>query len=104
MKGGRRRHKLLKPKRGSRYNKTLELLSKGDQQRERVQKAIDYRFVRALDMFGRSDSKRAERYRYWGLKRRSNEQTREDYIKEVNQILESMGLKIPHPLKGRRYM
>jgi ring-1,2-phenylacetyl-CoA epoxidase subunit PaaA len=86
------------------YNKTLQLLSKGDQQRERVQNAIDYWYVRALDMFGRSGSKRAERYRYWGLKRRSNEQAREDYIKEVNPILESMGLKIPDPLKGRRYI
>jgi ring-1,2-phenylacetyl-CoA epoxidase subunit PaaA len=86
------------------HNKTLELLSKGDEQKERVQKAIDYWYVRALDMFGRSGSKRAERYRYWGLKRRSNEQARADYMKEVNPILVSMGLKVPDPLKGRRYM
>ena len=33
------------------YNKTVELLSKGDEQKERVQKAIDYWYVRALDMF-----------------------------------------------------
>ena len=38
------------------YNKTRELLSKGDEQKERVQKAIDYWYVRALDMFGRSGS------------------------------------------------
>jgi 1,2-phenylacetyl-CoA epoxidase catalytic subunit len=55
-------------------------------------------------MFGRSGSKRADRYRYWGLKRRTNEQAREDYMKEVNPILEKMGLKVPDPLKGRRYM
>jgi ring-1,2-phenylacetyl-CoA epoxidase subunit PaaA len=86
------------------YNKTLELLTKGDEQKERVQKAIDYWYVRALDMFGRSGSERAERYRYWGLKRRSNEQAREDYMKEVNRILINMGLKVPDPLKGRRYI
>lgn len=86
------------------YNKTRELLSKGDEQKERVQRAIDYWYVRALDMFGRSGSKRAERYRYWGLKRRTNEQAREDYINEVNPILLSLGLKIPDPLKGRRYI
>jgi ring-1,2-phenylacetyl-CoA epoxidase subunit PaaA len=86
------------------YNKTLELLSKGDEQKERVQKAIDYWYIRALDMFGRRSSTRAERFRYWGLKRRSNEQARQDYIKEVNPILTQMGLKIPDPVKGRRYI
>ena len=86
------------------YNKTHELMSKGDEQKERVQKAIDYWYVRALDMFGHSGSKRAERYLYWGLKRRSNEQAREDYIREVNPILLSLGLKIPDPLEGRRYI
>jgi ring-1,2-phenylacetyl-CoA epoxidase subunit PaaA len=86
------------------YNKTCELLTKGDEQKERVQKAIDYWYIRALDMFGHSGSKRAERYRYWGLKRRSNEQAREDYIKEVDPILAKMGLKIPDPLKDRHYV
>ena len=86
------------------YNKTRELLMKGDEQKEQVQKAVDYWYVRGLDMFGRSGSKRAERYRHWGLKRRSNEQAREDYINEVNPILLSMGLRIPDPLKGRRYL
>ena len=37
------------------YNKTVELFSKGDEQKERVQKAIDYWYVRALDMFGQPD-------------------------------------------------
>jgi 1,2-phenylacetyl-CoA epoxidase catalytic subunit len=65
---------------------------------------IDYWYVRALDMFSGSGSKRAERSRYWGLKRRSNEQAREDYIKEVDPILAKMGLKIPDTLKGRHYV
>ena len=69
-----------------------------------MQKAIDFWYVRALDMFGRSESKCAERYRYWGLKRRTNGQAREEYINEVNPILLSMGLAVPDPLKGRRYM
>ena len=63
-----------------------------------------FRYVRALDLFGHSGSKRTERYLYWGLKRRSNEQSREDYIREVNPILLSLGLKIPDPLDGRRYI
>jgi len=55
-------------------------------------------------MFGPSGSKRSERYRYWGLKRRSNEQARQNYIDEVNPILETMGLKVPDPNVGRRYL
>ncbi len=86
------------------YNKTRELLGRGDEQKARVQKAVDYWYVRALDMFGRTGSQRAERYRFWGLKRRTNEQARGDYIKEVNPILLELGLAIPDPLRGRRYL
>ena len=39
-----------------------------------------------------------------GLKRRSNEQARQDYMNEVGPILIQMGLKIPDPNKGRHYM
>jgi len=86
------------------YNQTVELMGRGDEQKERVQKAVDYWYVRALDMFGRSNSERAERYHYWGLKRRSNEEARQDYMEEVNPILLEIGLKVPDPLAGRRYL
>ncbi|HWP59815.1 MAG TPA: Phenylacetic acid catabolic protein [Candidatus Acidoferrales bacterium] len=85
-------------------NKTAELIEKGDESREKVQKALDFWYVRALDMFGRSNSWRSERYRYWGLKRRSNEQAREDYMREVNPLIEQLGLKVPDPLQGRKYL
>jgi ring-1,2-phenylacetyl-CoA epoxidase subunit PaaA len=86
------------------YNKTMELIASGDEGKAKAQKAVDFWYVRALDMFGRSDSKRSDRYRYWGLKRRANEDARRDYINEVNPILERMGLRIPDPDKGRLYM
>jgi ring-1,2-phenylacetyl-CoA epoxidase subunit PaaA len=82
----------------------MELIDSGDEGKAKAQRAVDFWYVRALDMFGRTGSKRSERYRHWGLKRRSNEQARQDYINEVNPILVSMGLKIPDPLKGRRYL
>jgi ring-1,2-phenylacetyl-CoA epoxidase subunit PaaA len=85
-------------------NKTAELIAKGGEAKEKVQKALDFWYVRALDMFGRSDSKRAERFRHWGLKRRTNAQAREDYIREVNPLIEKMGLRVPDPLKGRKYL
>jgi 1,2-phenylacetyl-CoA epoxidase catalytic subunit len=52
-------------------------------------------------MFGRSGSKRSERYRYWGLKRRSNEQARNQYIKEVRPLIVKLGLQVPSVEKNR---
>jgi 1,2-phenylacetyl-CoA epoxidase catalytic subunit len=66
-----------------------------------LQKAVDFWYPKALDMFGRSESKRSERYRYWGLKRRSNEQARNDYIKEVDPLIVKLGLQVPSVEKNR---
>lgn len=85
-------------------NLTREMASKGDESKERVQKSIDYWYVKGLDMFGRNESRRSERYRYWGLKRRTNAQQREQYTAEVNGLIEDMGLEIPDPNDGRLYI
>jgi ring-1,2-phenylacetyl-CoA epoxidase subunit PaaA len=84
--------------------RTAELAAKGGEQKERVQKALNYWYVTGLDMFGRSESARAERYRQWGLKRRANAEAREQYLAEVNPLIESMGLEVPDPLAGRKYL
>jgi ring-1,2-phenylacetyl-CoA epoxidase subunit PaaA len=68
------------------YNKTRELLSRGDEQKGRVQKRSNIGTCERSICVGRSGSKRAERYRYWGLKRRSNEQARADNIKKSPQL------------------
>jgi ring-1,2-phenylacetyl-CoA epoxidase subunit PaaA len=85
-------------------SKTAELAAKGDESREKVQKALDFWYPKALDMFGRSDSARDQRYIYWGLKRRPNGQARQEFIEEVNPLIEKMGLEIPDPLKDRKYL
>lgn len=84
-------------------NMARELAAKGDEQKERIQKALDYWYVKGLDMFGNSQSKRSERYRYWGLKRRTNADARAQYTAEVNALISDMGLEIPDPNKGRLY-
>lgn len=84
-------------------NMTRELASKGDEHKERIQKALDYWYVKGLDMFGNSQSRRSERYRYWGLKRRTNSEARQQYTDEVNALISDMGLEIPDPNKGRLY-
>ena len=84
-------------------NLTREMAGRGDESRERVQKAIDYWYVKGLDMFGRNESRRSERYRYWGLKRRTNAEQRQQYTDEVNALIEDMGLQVPDPSEGRLY-
>jgi len=83
---------------------TAEMAARGGEARERVQKSVDFWYLTALDMFGRSESQRAERYRYWGLKQRTNAEARAQYIAEVNPLIEGMGLTVPDPLAGRKYL
>src|ERR1043166_76612 len=57
-------------------SKTAEMALKGGESKGKIQRALDFWYVKALDMFGRSDSTRDQRYIYWGLKRRPNAQAR----------------------------
>ena len=50
-------------------NQTAELAERGGEPKERVQKSVDFWYIKALDMFGRSDSERSNRYVHWGLKK-----------------------------------
>ncbi len=84
-------------------NMTREMAEGGDESRERIQNAVNYWYVKGLDMFGKSDSRRSERYRYWGLKRRTNRQQRAEYTAEINALITDMGLEIPDPNEGRLY-
>ena len=85
-------------------NKTAEMAAKGGESKERAQKALNYWYTKGLDMFGHSESRRSERYIYWGLKRRTNAQARQEYLKEVNGLIEKMGLQVPNPNEGRLYL
>lgn len=84
-------------------NKTAEYAAKGGEAKERIQKAVDYWYVKGLDMFGNSKSYRSERYMQWGLKRRPNAVARQQYKDEVDGLLTKMNLTIPDPNKGRLY-
>lgn len=84
-------------------NKTAEYAAKGGQYKERIQKTLNYWYVKGLDMFGRSESRRSEQYRYWGLKRRTNAEARRQYINEVSPLIKQMGLEVPDPNEGRLY-
>ena len=85
-------------------NQVSELALKGGEHKENVQKSIDFWYVKALDMFGRSDSDRSNRYCHWGLKRRNNTQARWEFKKEVDPLIQQMGLDVPDPIAGRKYL
>jgi ring-1,2-phenylacetyl-CoA epoxidase subunit PaaA len=69
-----------------------------------AQAAIDKWFIVGLDMFGKSGSARTERYLEWGLKRRTNEEARGEYIAEMEPKIAALGLVVPDRLLGRKYL
>ncbi|MEE8607241.1 MAG: Phenylacetic acid catabolic protein [Nitrospiraceae bacterium] len=72
--------------------------------KQQVQEAVNLWYPKGLDMFGRSDSWRSHRYLEWGLKRRTNEEARKQYIAEVRPVLTNLGLEIPDELANRKYL
>jgi ring-1,2-phenylacetyl-CoA epoxidase subunit PaaA len=61
-------------------------------------------YAAGLDMFGSDSSKRQYDYIKWGLRKRSNKQMRDDFIVEVNDLLNKVGLPIPDVTAGRKYL
>ncbi len=57
-----------------------------------------------LDMFGRSESKRQYDYIRWGLRRRTNEEMRQEFRAEVDGVLRRVGLEPPDPAANRRFL
>jgi ring-1,2-phenylacetyl-CoA epoxidase subunit PaaA len=97
---------ILDEERGHIHYGTLKVmeLCKTPESKEQVQKAINKWYIVALDMFGKSDSWRDDRYLEWGLKRRTNFEARAQYIAEVNPWIHKLGLTVPDPLVGRSYL
>lgn len=58
----------------------------------------------ALDTFGRAESKRNAQYRAWSLKRRTNEELRQDFMSYVNPMLERLGFEVPPPSHNRQFI
>lgn len=85
-------------------NLTAEMAASEDpKQRERIQDSLNRWYPQGLDMFGMSESRRSERFVHWGIKKRTNEEARTDYMNEINPKIEAMGLQIPDAKVGRHY-
>jgi ring-1,2-phenylacetyl-CoA epoxidase subunit PaaA len=64
--------------------------------RAQVQAALDKIFPSMPAFFGRSKSKNNEMFRRWGIKLRTNEEMRDDYLRRVRELVEGkLGLKLP---------
>lgn len=72
--------------------------------RERVMHYLQKWYPAGLDMFGKSGSRRQNDYIRWGLRKRTNEQMRDDFTEEVNNLLRKLEIPVPDPARGRRYV
>jgi ring-1,2-phenylacetyl-CoA epoxidase subunit PaaA len=70
-------------------------LCKTEAGRRDVQAAIDEYAPYLPKFFGAAVSKNNEAYRRFGLKERTNEQMREDFLARARAIVESLGLTLP---------
>ena len=63
-----------------------------------IQDALDRIFPPMAHFFGRAGSKNNAIYRKWGIKKRTNEDMREDYIARCRALVEDkLGLRLPEP-------
>jgi ring-1,2-phenylacetyl-CoA epoxidase subunit PaaA len=63
--------------------------------RKGVQAGIDKLFPTLPAFFGRANSKNNELYRKWGIKERTNEAMREDYVGRARTLVEKLDLTLP---------
>ena len=64
--------------------------------RARVQQAVDRIFPGIPAFFGRSDSRNNELYRAFGIKQRSNDEMRADFVERARALVEDqLGLRLP---------
>jgi ring-1,2-phenylacetyl-CoA epoxidase subunit PaaA len=63
--------------------------------KQRVQKAVDEFYPEAPKFFGASGSKNNEAYRKFGIKLRSNEDMRADYMARAHSTVEPLGITLP---------
>lgn len=82
----------------------LKELCKTDEGRKQAQDLLAKWYPLALDTFGTSTGKRQFLYLEYGIKTRTNEEQRQDYIKEVVPLLRGIGLEPPDEKFNRKFV
>jgi len=70
--------------------------------REDIQRAIDKWYPRALDTFGKSDSRGSELAVAYGIRRWGNAELRRMYKEDIDAQLRALGLEVPPEDRGRK--
>ena len=86
---------------GFRY---LKRLIRDPDNRNEVQEKLYKWWPAALDMFGRSDSKNSAKYVKWGIKAKTNEELRQQYIADTVPLLVELELDIPEHTANRKFL
>ncbi len=86
---------------GFRY---LKKLMREPENRNEVQEKLYKWWPAALDMFGRSDSKNSAKYVKWGIKAKTNEQLRQQYIADTVPLLQELELDVPDHTSNRQFL
>ncbi len=70
--------------------------------KEEAQAAVNKWYPRGLDMFGHAQSDTSKLVMELGLKRWSNEEMRQMFIRDVAPLIKKLGLEVPDPDYNRR--
>lgn len=80
----------------------MRAAAQDDEAKSRAQRALERFYPLALDMFGRSDSKRAEVAVRWGLRQRTNGELRALYNADIVAHIQRLGYTVPPDDPSRR--
>lgn len=72
--------------------------------KEEVQKALNKWWAISLDLFGPSNSRKSPTLVKYGLRKKTNEEARQDYIKRMAPKLEDLGFTVPDEKAGRQFL
>ncbi len=68
------------------------------------QSEFDIAWAMSLDLFGKSDSVRSEKYVEWGLRKYTNHEARSRFVAKMAPQLQAMGWRIPEHGKLRKFL
>ncbi|GAA6735049.1 1,2-phenylacetyl-CoA epoxidase subunit A [Thermus oshimai] len=74
----------------------MEILAQDPEQKKKLQRAVDWMFVLTLEWFGLPDNlKRHTEQITYGLKGKTNDQLRQEWMSTAVPLCERLGLKVP---------
>jgi len=82
----------------------LREYSYDEEGKKEVQKALNKWWAISLDLFGPTNSKKSPILVKYGLRKKTNEEARQAYIKRMAPKLEDLGFTVPDNTAGRKFL